>query len=300
MRSASAAGAERVRRRRRRPGAPDLPRPTLATAENQAASSASAWPGRERRGRALPARRASTPRAGRAAPRTAPRPSASGGRLGRRAAARASRTILPVVGHRPMRARFPLGTSIDIGRGVRRAWQPQRQRLRAARRADDVVRPAARLVAVVRHAPDDDERVVRGGRAAADHALGAGGVLAAHGADGGQLGDLVGEREQGRHGVERPAQEVLVEAGHEHAPALGREQLADLGQARHRRTGPRRWRRARPARRSRWPGCPTNRAPHGAANATPLRDATVPGGVRSSTAGRMSTMRRPAISARRR
>ncbi len=36
-----------------------------------------------------------------------------------------------------------------------------------------------------------------------------------------------------------------------------------------------------------------------AANATPLRDSTEDGGVRSSTVGRTRMMRRPAISARR-
>ncbi len=93
-----------------------------------------------------------------------------------------------------------------------------------------MVGAAAGLVAIVVHAADHDERIVCRGRSAADHALGAGRLGPADGADGGQLGDLVRQRQQRGHGIEGSAEEVLVESADEHRATFGREQLSDLGQ----------------------------------------------------------------------
>src|SRR5580765_4160986 len=79
------------------------------------------------------------------------------------------------------------------------ASAPPRSADRSARPAglpDDVVGAAARLVLLVVQAADDDERVVAAGGPAGHEALRAGGLGAADRADGGKLGDLVGQCHQ--------------------------------------------------------------------------------------------------------
>src|SRR6187431_2713093 len=92
----------------------------------------------------------------------------------------------------------------------------------------DVVKPAARLVRLVAHPANDDERRVGARRLPVDEALGASGGLAAHHADRGELRHLVGEREEAWHRPEGDAAEVPVEAGDDDLlPELG-EPLDDL------------------------------------------------------------------------
>src|SRR5262249_14326452 len=65
-----------------------------------------------------------------------------------------------------------------------------------------------------------------------DLAIGAIGRRAAHHADRQRLGDVLGDREQLRHGLERHAAVVLIEAGHDHALPLACQRLAHLHEIR--------------------------------------------------------------------
>src|SRR3990170_3804097 len=80
-----------------------------------------------------------------------------------------------------------------------------------------VAAPAARLVRLFR--ADHDDRLVVEGRDAVDDALGSRRRLAADDADGLELVHFLREREQRRHGTERLAAEVEVEARADHAMA---------------------------------------------------------------------------------
>src|SRR5258708_6306745 len=102
---------------------------------------------------------------------------------------------------------------IGVPRGVGRGSRPPAQ-VEAA--------PAARLVDL--GAAHDDA-------AATLHlAVRAIGRCAAHDADGERLGDVFRDREQLRHGLERAAEVVLVEAGDDDALSHTREPLAHLHQ----------------------------------------------------------------------
>ena len=81
--------------------------------------------------------------------------------------------------------------------------------------------PAARLVHPVRA----EQHAV----AAGDEPLRVIGRVAAHHADGVGLGDVLGDRQQLRHRLERLAQIVLVEPGDDHAHALIGQRVADIG-----------------------------------------------------------------------
>src|SRR5438067_7063943 len=90
---------------------------------------------------------------------------------------------------------------------------------------DGVTRPAARLVGLL--GADDDDRVVEVRGHAVHDALGARRGLAADDADRLELVDALREREQHRHGAERLAAEVEIEAGADHAPAVSDERADD-------------------------------------------------------------------------
>src|SRR5579859_674817 len=88
-----------------------------------------------------------------------------------------------------------------------------------------VVLAAAGLIQLA-GAYHDDRLIVRG-RVIVNQALGARGLFAADGADGMQLGDVLSQRHELRHGSKRLAAKILVKPGHNHAHPAGRHALAN-------------------------------------------------------------------------